>query len=1317
MQSRFWWLHSPAGCFILAGLAVPLRADELVVAGEPRTLDIAAGRVLDRITFPSSLAVSTTIRGIGIELTTGAEVRYPLGDAVANQVIEAPLRLRGPATFGNGNAWTHNADMLDLRGRIHGKALLTIDGPGDGGVRLGADNRESLLGEIRITAGRLLVDQPGALGSKDAVLTLHGGKLSTFGGHHEKSLRFVREAVLETGPGVALRGDLVIERGAVARLDTGGGNLGRFEGTISGPGALRFRGGGRNAEFERAPFTLAGSEPNTFRGGLIVEQGTLALAKERGALAVDCPITLGGGGNRAWLRLEESDSIADDAALAIVGAAGGGIQVNGRSESLGTLRLDSDLVLEFSAGPESVKFQASADQTWNAKAEWIIEGFVVGEDHLAVGSSAQSLAATQLGRIAFRERVGDRSVLRRARINALGELEPGDSVGPGTAAFAVDEAADRARDAVVARDGLQRLTASATALKQGAVISFFGDSITWLDGFRSRIDAALTRNDATRGLGIQLRNRGINGGGVRDLRDGSPGGSHRGGTPGPGIESNAAQPSFQAILDQDHPAAVVILIGINDINWKGTSDAEFEATLRELVEAAQQKDARVVLATPLLDGEKPDGSNPDDLRIDALSAICGRVAAETQSTFVDARAVVIAWLRNHNRKQRVDGTFAFEDSGLLTYDGIHLSDLGNDLLAEHLADGLARAFDPSSRDSAPPPELERKPEDPRREPIAPQPTPEELLHRQVAAAIDHGVIALLGYQELDGSWVEASDAFGTGGTALALYTLAKCGLAKDHPSIVRGLAYLDAQPLPVKTYSTATTLLAYSTIDPVGYRKRIEALAKNLIGWQQGGGFAYPEAGIDLSNTQYAALGLRAAAHAGVKIPRKVWDGIAKWTLDRQERSRGVYDAAGFRYNESKEATGSMTAAGISVLAICAEQGATLPNGSIAARDRGVRWLAENFTVTTNPQPSFRGRQVGENGPEHGYHLYYLYGLERVGGLLELRKLGEHEWYREGAAWLVGAQGGRGDWTGNQANTCFALLFLSRATAPVSGSVEPAGYIHGGNDTEAGIWLRARGDSPLRIWIAGFGESLRKEFEFAEEQGKGPHVARVEYHARTPDGDIVIGGRDVDPSAPVLEQKFEVPYTFARPGTIRLSARVTILRPGTGERVELTSPTLTIPIFGVPDPTLLSYAASPNSVPYEPSDVTVTASSFEHDGRAPRFASDRRQVTGWRPNANDKAAWIQFQFKKPVRASKLLITPLLDAFEDPTQPPRIQRLGVTINQEAEVEIDVIPDPLRKTTLAVPVGQRVSKVKLRILRLLPPEISNRGPGIDEIDFER
>jgi hypothetical protein len=49
--------------------------------------------------------------------------------------------------------------------------------------------------------------------------------------------------------------------------------------------------------------------------------------------------------------------------------------------------------------------------------------------------------------------------------------------------------------------------------------------------------------------------------------------------------------------------------------------------------------------------------------------------------------------------------------------------------------------------------------------------------------------------------------------------------------------------------------------------------------------------------------------------------------------------------------------------------------------------------------------------------------------------LGKHDWYEEGAQHLLGAQSGDGSWSagGESAlvNTCFALLFLKRATTPI----------------------------------------------------------------------------------------------------------------------------------------------------------------------------------------------------------------------------------------------------------------------------------------------
>ena len=52
-------------------------------------------------------------------------------------------------------------------------------------------------------------------------------------------------------------------------------------------------------------------------------------------------------------------------------------------------------------------------------------------------------------------------------------------------------------------------------------------------------------------------------------------------------------------------------------------------------------------------------------------------------------------------------------------------------------------------------------------------------------------------------------------------------------------------------------------------------------------------------------------------------------------------------------------------------------------------WIDHHYTVSRNPGYA-------------GSTYYYLYGLERVGALLELERIGERAWYRDGAQWLVG---------------------------------------------------------------------------------------------------------------------------------------------------------------------------------------------------------------------------------------------------------------------------------------------------------------------------
>ena len=96
--------------------------------------------------------------------------------------------------------------------------------------------------------------------------------------------------------------------------------------------------------------------------------------------------------------------------------------------------------------------------------------------------------------------------------------------------------------------------------------------------------------------------------------------------------------------------------------------------------------------------------------------------------------------------------------------------------------------------------------------------------------------------------------------------------------------------------------------------------------------------------------------------------------------------------------------------------------------ERGILWLRNNFSVELNP---------GQRGDL--WHLYYLYALERVGRLSARRFIGNHDWYREGAACLVRQQDSLSNyWKGHShaeensdTATSLALLFLCKGRRPV----------------------------------------------------------------------------------------------------------------------------------------------------------------------------------------------------------------------------------------------------------------------------------------------
>lgn len=307
------------------------------------------------------------------------------------------------------------------------------------------------------------------------------------------------------------------------------------------------------------------------------------------------------------------------------------------------------------------------------------------------------------------------------------------------------------------------------------------------------------------------------------------------------------------------------------------------------------------------------------------------------------------------------------------------------------------------------------------------PAPDASLQTKINEAIDRGAAWLRKSQNAAGGWEDGHNArFKNGVVALGFLTLIKSGVGESDPSIQKCLKYFDDYREFDHTYSTGVYLMALEALKRGAVdRPRAEAGAKWLLSHHDKATklWAYPEENVDLSNTQYALLGLHAAWRMGVEIPREtVFDTInAILKLQTKEGS--------FVYRDINDiGAGSMTTAGICALRIAAMQlkgfaPADAKKGDWADAERAAfDWLEKHFRVDANPAG------YTSKGAMRPWHYYYLYGLERACSMAGKLKLGQHAWYREGAEFLLGAQSPDGSWKSNFTDTCFALLFLKRAS-------------------------------------------------------------------------------------------------------------------------------------------------------------------------------------------------------------------------------------------------------------------------------------------------
>ncbi len=209
---------------------------------------------------------------------------------------------------------------------------------------------------------------------------------------------------------------------------------------------------------------------------------------------------------------------------------------------------------------------------------------------------------------------------------------------------------------------------SFTVMQTKKRILFFGDSITQMGvgptGYITKLNQTLDQKGQSKNY--ELIGAGIGGNKVYDL---------------------------YLRMDDDvlakNPDAVVIWVGVNDVWHKrtfgtGTDADKFEKFYNAIIKKLKDKNIQVFLCTPSTIGEKKDFTNEMDGDLNNYAAIIRRIAKANNCTLIDLRKD----FENYEMANNTDD----KASGILTVDGVHLNDKGNNFVADEMYKALSENF-------------------------------------------------------------------------------------------------------------------------------------------------------------------------------------------------------------------------------------------------------------------------------------------------------------------------------------------------------------------------------------------------------------------------------------------------------------------------------------------------------------------------------------------------------------------------------------------------------------------------------------------------
>lgn len=314
-------------------------------------------------------------------------------------------------------------------------------------------------------------------------------------------------------------------------------------------------------------------------------------------------------------------------------------------------------------------------------------------------------------------------------------------------------------------------------------------------------------------------------------------------------------------------------------------------------------------------------------------------------------------------------------------------------------------------------------------------------------------------------------------TALSVFALLASGENPQEPRLARAIEFLKKADI-TGTYVLGIRCQIWLQLPP---SPEVKTLANRdmraLLGLMKSQEFArgfydYNAEGgprtYSLSRSQYAVLGMWAVSQAGVEVPNAYWAEVEKAWIRAQRKDGGW---AYYAHRDDPPVTAGITAAGVATLFIVQDQlyasrGQDCKNPTeIPAIEKGIDWMAKNFDKIANETPYPRD-----------FPYATLYAVERVGVAGGLKYIGKHDWYAEGADYLVKRQKSSGTWTGfpgGVPNACFAIVFLSRGRAPVI--INKLDWV-ADDKSAAGNWNRRPRDiANVARWV---GRSSERDFNW-----------------------------------------------------------------------------------------------------------------------------------------------------------------------------------------------------------------------------------------------